>query len=479
MTSLINALQTEDSRTLNGMVTSSSTTNPLVDLFFVAGAIRSSIGGENGKNRLIRLYESARKENPLLTRKLIFWMRDVRGGAGEREAFRTILKYAAKDHPEEIRPNLELIPEYGRWDDVFCLIGTSLQNDAIELIVDGLNRGDGLLAKWMPRLGGKVNPSKRFIANLVRSRMGLSYKDYRKMLVSLTNVVESKMCARKFSDIDYEKVPSLAISRYSNAFMNRDSQRFSEYKQSLSKGESKINVGAVYPYDIIKNVRYGDSGLANEQWNSLPNYMEGSTERILPVCDTSGSMGCRIGSSVTALDVCISLGLYIAERNEGPFKDHFITFSTRPELQKIVGSNLKARCANLQSANWNMSTNLEATFELILNQAVKHSIKESEMPTMILILSDMEFNQACDPNHNAIKMIRSKYESHGYVMPKIVFWNLNSKSDNFPVKSDDKGTFMVSGFSPEIMKTVLSGKSTNPIELILETIQSDRYEAIR
>jgi hypothetical protein len=178
------------------------------------------------------------------------------------------------------------------------------------------------------------------------------------------------------------------------------------------------------------------------------------------------------------MEVCISLGLYISERNEGPFKNAFVTFSSNPELQYLTG-DLKSRYTQLQRAEWGMSTDLEATFKMILDQATKHKVSESEMPTAILIMSDMEFNEAVDSNDTAIDMIRKKYEASGYTMPKIIFWNLCSRHDNFPVSSNENGTALVSGFSPSILKTVLSGKSVNPVEMMLETLNAPRYEAIK
>ena len=478
MTSLVNALRTKNTLTENGMVTSSSTLSATLDLFFVIGAVRRQVKTADGINRLIGKFEAARNEDALITRKLLFWARDVRGGAGEREAFRVLLRYAAKNYPQDVIDNIHLIAEYGRWDDVFCLFNTQVEANAINLIIDNLKAKNGLLAKWMPRLGGKVADKKKFIANKVRTTMGLTPKEYRKMLVELTNVVETPMCAGEFDKINYEHVPSLAMSRYSKAFQTKDNARFGEYKTSLASGEAKINASAVYPYDITKNLNYGDSALAVEQWKALPNFLEGSNERVLPVCDVSGSMDTTIGGNTTAMEVCISLGLYISERNEGPFKDAFVTFSSQPQLQLLTG-DLKSRYRQLQNAEWGMSTDLEATFDLVLNQAKKHNVSPEEMPTCILIMSDMEFNQATRANDTAIDMIRNKYENSGYEMPKVVFWNIASRNNNFPVTADENGTALVSGFSPSILKTVLAGNAMNPVQIMLDTLNTPRYEPIK
>lgn len=478
MTSLVNAMRTRNTVTENGMVTNSTTLSATLDLFFTIGAIRKRVQTIEGVDFLIGKFEAARNEDALVTRKLLFWSRDVRGGAGEREAFRVLIRHCAKNHSQDILDNITLISEYGRWDDIFNLFNTPIENAAIETIVTALKNGDGLCAKWMPRLGGKVGDRKKHIANKIRTAMNMSPKEYRKMLVELTSVVETPMCAREFEKINYQHVPSLAMSRYSKSFQKRDGERFGAYKEALANGDAKVNASAVYPYDVTKNLVYGDSSLAVEQWKALPNFMEGSNERVLPVCDVSGSMETSIGGNTTAMAVCISLGLYISERNIGPFKDAFVTFSSRPELQYLTG-DLKSRYTQLSRAEWGMSTDLELTFDLILNQAVKHNVSEEEMPTCILIMSDMQFNAATEINDTALDMISRKYNEAGYTMPKIVFWNLNARTSNFPVTSDENGTALISGFSPSILKTVLTGNAMNPTQIMLDTLNVPRYEPIK
>lgn len=477
MANLIDAMRTGDTFTENGMVTNSSSLSGALDLFFVIGAVRPQMKTAEGKQRLIGKFEAAHAEDALLTRKMMFWARDVRGGAGEREAFRTLLRYAAERYPSEVMDNLHLIAEFGRWDDVFVLFGTTLEDAAIQMIVKNLKEGNGLLAKWMPRTGGKVNADKKAIANRVRVAMGMTPKEFRKLLVEQTKVVETQMCAKEFANINYEHVPSVAMARYTKAFGRNDATGFEAYKQSLVKGEAKINASAVYPYDILKTLQRGDKNLANEHWKALPNYMEGSNERVLPVCDVSGSMGFPVSGQTTAMDVCISLGMYISERNEGIFKDAFVTFSSSPQLQYLKG-DLIARYNQLQRADWGMSTDLEATFNMILNAGIKHNVPSNEMPTCILIMSDMEFNSACNGS-SAIQMIANKYENAGYTMPKIVFWNLQSRANNFPVQAKDENTALISGFSPSILKAVLTGDSMNPVNVMLKALNTERYSVIQ
>ena len=268
------------------------------------------------------------------------------------------------------------------------------------------------------------------------------------------------------------------------AFSKNDLARFQAYLASVEKGETKINAGAVYPYDIVKNLKQGNTKGANVQWDALPNYMEGNAERLLPVVDVSGSMSCPAGGNpnVTCMDVAISLGLYISERNVGVFQDAFVTFSNSPSLQILKGS-LNERYRQLERADWDMSTNLEAVFKLVLTKAKASKVAPNEMPTMILILSDMEFNSATRHgrgwNPTAQQMIESMYAEAGYEMPKIVYWNIQSRGDNNkPVHFDTNGTCLVSGFSPSILTNLLGGQDMTPISMMMSVIGSERYSVV-
>lgn len=473
---LVSALQQSNTTTENGMVTNSSSLNNCVDLFFKIGAFRAAADSD-----IIRAFSLAFNEDPVTSMRILFWARDVRGGAGERRVFRICLDHLTKSNPESLKRNLELISEYGRWDDLLVLFGTPLQEDAFGLIKTALESENGLCAKWMPRKGQ--------IANELRKFMSMTPKEYRKLLVSLTNVVEQNMCLNKWEDINYSNVPSVAAARYQNAFYRKDQKRYAEYIRLLSMpseerpNEIKINAQAVYPYDVIKSLNRGNKDVATEQWKALPNYMEGNTEMILPVVDVSGSMMSSVsgGSSLTCMDVSVSLGLYISERNNGPFQDHFITFSESPSLQKLSG-NLYDRYCQLSESDWGMSTNLESVFNLILKQATKHNISESEMPSKILILSDMEFDECImdGESTSAMEMIRKKYSDAGYKLPSIIFWNIQSRrgGNNIPVRFDEMGTALVSGFSPSILKSILAGSEISPAEIMNQTINSERYQKV-
>lgn len=477
MSSLLKAMQTNDSLTENGMATNSSSLNHCVDLFFQIGAMRGQ-----DKQRLINAFTKAFAEDSLTAMRLLFWARDVRGGAGERQIFRDIVTYLAINRKDSLSKNLHLFNEYGRWDDLLTLVGTPLETQALSLISEALNGKDGLAAKWMPRPNVSNRTKKRW-ANALRKHMGLTPKAYRKLLVENSNTVEQLMCSREFSKIDYSKLPSKAMSDLMKAFSRNDLERFQAYLESIDKGEAKINAGAIYPYDVIKNMKQGNNQGANAQWNALPNYMDTNNEFVLPLVDVSGSMSCPAGGNpnVTCMDVAISLGLYISERNVGPFKDAFVTFSESPKLQILKG-NLTERYQQLARADWDMSTNLEAAFKEILNKAVKSNVPAAEMPTMILILSDMEFNSAVRGrgwNPTAQQMIENMYTEAGYKMPKVVYWNIQSRGDNNkPVHFDTNGTALVSGFSPALLTNLLSGKDLSPISMMMSVIDSERYSRV-
>ena len=475
MSTLLKAMQTKDSFTENGMVTNSTSLNNCVDLFFQIGAMRGQ-----DKTRLINVFTKAFGENPLHAMKLLFWARDIRGGAGERQIFRDIVTYLAENRTEILSKNLGLFAEYGRWDDLLVLVGTPLENQALGYIAKGLEDKNGLCAKWMPRPNVR-NREKKRQASALRKFLGLTPKQYRKLLVENSNTVEQLMCAREYSRIEYSKLPSKAMSDYMKAFSKRDLERFQAYLASLEKGEVKINASALFPYDVTKNLRFGNTAGANEQWKALPNYMEGNVERVLPLVDVSSSMNTPVGDNrnLDVMDVAISLGLYICERNVGPYQDAFITFHENPTLITVKGS-LSERYRQMKSSPWGGSTNLASAFNLILDKAIKGGVPQEEMPTSMIIFSDMEFNYSDRRwNETAQEMIEGKFADAGYKMPKIIYWNLASRGDkNKPVHFDKNGTALVSGFSPSILKSVLSGKSVTPYDMMMEVIGSERYEAV-
>jgi len=334
-------------------------------------------------------------------------------------------------------------------------------------------------------------PRKGALAATLREKLGWTPKYYRKRLVELTKVVEQEMSANKWDEINFNHVPSVASARYKKAFA-RHTPKYAEWAAKLVstdpsvKAEVKVNAGAVYPYDVIKGVSaygfgYDKSNLDHviAQWEALPNYVGDAS--ILPIVDVSGSMCCKAGghqskSKVTCLDVSLSLGLYLADKNKGVFKDTFMTFSGMPRLVTLKG-NIVQKLEQMQRSDWEMNTNLHAAIQKILDVAVKHKVPEADMPKVLLILSDMQFDQCARYDDSAMQMIRRKYETAGYSVPQIVFWNLNAH-DNVPVKQNENGVALVSGFSPTIVKSVLAAdlEGFTPENIMRKTIMVDRYD---
>lgn len=458
MSRLVNSTRQYNAVTANGAVTHSTSLSFCLDLFFLAGASRTM-----PELDIILAFERARGENKNLAYKILFWARDARGGAGERRFFQVVMQHISKVYPDDYVQLAIFIPEYGYWKDVFKIETPNQEN--LDWMRNQLEESANanLLAKWFPRKG------QWFVA--MHKFLGMTPKEFRKKLVSMTNVVETQMCANEWSDIKYAQVPSLAMNKYRNAYTKRDGVRYTAFIEDVHAGKQKINAGVLFPHQLYQAISNGDNASAVEaQWNALPNYMAGSTERILPVCDVSGSM------SGLPMDVSISLGIYISERNEGIFKDAFLTFSEDPEMNYLSGS-LSERMRQLECADWGYSTNLLSTFDLILDTAVRESLPESEMPTKLLIISDMEFNEATSGGSN-LDSIRHKYSQAGYKMPEIVFWNVNGRLGNVPASVKDEGIGLVSGFSPSILKSILQGVIYTPEQLMLDTVDTARYSCI-
>ena len=466
MNAFVTAIANQEARTANGMKARKSTASATVDLFYKIGASR-------GKN-ITGDFTAAYVENSDVALRIAQWARDVRGGAGERQLFRDILVHLEKRDPDAALALLRKVPEVGRWDDIFVFSDPVLKSAAYGMLGDALRANNGLAAKWTPRKGP--------IAAEVRAFFGMTPKQYRKSLVGLTKVVETQMCAGDWDNINFSHVPSVASRLYKKAF-NRHTPAFAEYVAKLVSGDKtvKVNASAIFPHDVLKGIAHSYAKLDKTetdhviaQWDALPNYVGDAS--ILPLVDVSGSMTTSVpGSTVRCLDVAVSLGLYLADKNKGAFKDTFLTFSSKPQLVTLKG-NIVDKVTQMSKSDWEMSTNLHAAMDKILSVAVKGNVPASDMPAMLLILSDMQFNQCARFDDTAMQMIERKFADAGYVVPQIVFWNLNA-SDNVPVKADKSGAALVSGFSPSIMTSLLAAdmEQFTPEGIMLKTVMSDRY----
>lgn len=454
MNQFIKAMNKEGNKTttLNGAKAFKSTKSAVLDLF-------AGWGGMRGKD-ITGLFAKAFAEDKELAIRVALWGRDVREGAGERELFRTCIKYIANNDYKTARKVLHKVPELGRWDDLLDLYTTPVWTEVINEIAKGIREQNGLCGKWMPRKGP--------LAVALTKALGYTPKQYRKTLVELTKVVEQQMCANEWDKINYEHVPSQASRIYTKAFTRHDQQRYQEYKNNLTKGTAKINAGATYPYEVLCSL-YTDEQIAEAQWKALPDFVQEGMS-FIPVIDTSGSMG-HLEMKGSPANIAFALGLYLAERNKSVFKDNFITFSNKPQWQHVVGS-LKARVDQTQRANWQMNTDINAVFKLILTTATKANVQQKDMPQAVLIISDMQFDGCA--KHTNFKQIKTMYEQHGYELPKLIFWNVNYYG-NHPVKEDKENTALISGFSPSIMKSILTGKDVTPYDQMMETIMQERY----
>jgi Domain of unknown function (DUF2828) len=472
MNTFANAVANQEARTENGMKARKNTGSSVLDLFFKVGASR----GQN----IVPQFVSAVVEDEDRALRIALWARDIRGGAGERKVYRDILAYLAKNDVDKFKALARKTPELGRWDDLLEVavgpeVTVEVRNFVFDMIKEALAAGNGLCAKWMPRKG--------VVANTLRNYFEWTPKFYRKRLVELTNVVETKMCAQDWENINFNHVPSVAASRYKKAF-KKHSVAFEEYVKKLAEGDKdvKVNASSIFPYDVLKAiinkgfVRASKTEIdhAKAQWDALPNYV--GDANVLPIVDVSGSMGCQVSPGLTALDVSISLCLYLADKNKGKFKDTFLTFSGRPELVTLKG-NIAQKVEQMSRSHWDMNTDLHAALDKILDVAVKGSVPQEEMPAILLILSDMQFDACVRYDDSAIEMIARKYEAAGYNVPNVVFWNLNSR-DNVPAKLNDKGVALVSGFSPAIAKSVLKADATKftPEGIMDATIMVPRYD---
>lgn len=490
--------------TENGMPMRVSSTNYVVDLFFNIGAMRTWEAA--GK---ISAFEKAFTENEELATRVLLWSRDIRGGAGERNTFRTIVKHLCVHNYPLAERILVKIPEVGRWDDVLEFLGTPAEFKALELVSSGLNAGDIMCAKWMPRYKAPSKQIKKMtdagaskseidnalkrikdhntIVAKIRSHLGLNFKTYRKLLSGLSSTVEQQMSSKAWKDINYSHVPSVASKKYRKAFNRNDEQRYQEYLNALTKGVEgvKVNADAIFPHDVISclikrgfyhtsSVTQQEEQLAEAQWAALPDYMDGT--KVLPMVDSSGSMGVDVGGGTTAMQVAFSLGMYMSSKNKGDMKDVIMTFSAEPTLMQLSGS-LKSQVNQLQKAPWGMNTNIEKAFNAILSAGVQNKVPQEDMPEVLLILSDMQFDSCTrDPSATVMQEIKQAYKSFGYTVPKIVFWNIRGTGHTTPVKSTKNGTALVSGFSPSILKSILGSiEDFTPEAIMLKAIMNERY----
>lgn len=469
MNKLVHAL-TSYTETENGALTFKSTGKDILDYFSRAGAMRLH-GGDS-----VPLFVKAYQDDPMLALKTLFYFRDIRGGQGERKLFRDTLTWLYDNQRVIFDAVVPLTAEYGCWKDIVSFVDSKVVRDLVmaQLMQDMNSDHPTLLGKWMPSENASSVETKRLAKAWMRN-LHLTARDYRKMLTHLrtkVGIVESAMSSGNWGEINYARVPSLAMKNYRSAFGKHDYTRFSDYLTKVEKGESKINSAALYPYQIYNAVHKSSSEdrVLEAQWKALPDYIT-TGENILVMADVSGSM------SGDPIAVSISLALYSAERGKGAFKDMFMTFSSNPALVEVKGRTLREKMNNISRANWDMSTNLQAAFNKILTTATRYNVPQSDMPTKLFVITDMEFDSSGSANTN-FEVIKRKYQVAGYTMPTLVFWNVNARGSHSPVRFDERGVMLVSGLSPSIFKAALESNAVTPYDMMLDTLGNERYNAV-
>ena len=485
---MLKYLKEEANRTTteNGAATLRSTMSDCLDFFATAGALRNA-SEEEILNRFIRAYA----EDKDLAIKALFYARDVIGGLGERRLFRVILNYLAGNDPEAVRKNIKNVAHFGRFDDLLSLMDTPCERDVIEYIKETLNddikslERDGslsLLAKWLPSSNASSMETRRLARKIARG-LNMREEEYRKMLSSLRaeiKIIENNLRAKDYS-FNYEAQPSKALLKYRKAFIRNDGERYMAFIEKACSNPSILHADTLAPYEIVRPFMKRDTDIDIKErmaldatWNALPGCAD--LKNSLVVVDGSGSMYC--GGRIKPIEVAESLGIYFAERSSGAFKDHFITFSTHPKLVKIKGDDICEKIRYCLSYNECSNTNIEATFELILSTAVNNNLKQSDLPERLFIISDMEFDW-CTSNADMTNFEAAKamFEEFGYKLPQIVFWNVNSRGNNMPVRMNEMGVILVSGTSTTVFDMIMDG-DIDPYSFMLKTLSLPAYKAI-
>lgn len=473
---------TKWTKTENGADAKNTTDSALLDMFATIGAMRN-----RPEDEIIKKFELAFQEDALGAMRCLFYARDIRGGLGERRVFRVLLPYIARKHFHELNANLELIPEYGRWDDFYSLIDTPIESQMWSIIGECLNSDKAdmekgktcsLLAKWLKKADAS-SPNTRKLGIYTAKKLGMSVYDYKRLCVKLRryiDVVEQRMSALEWETINYPAVPSRAMMNYRKAFARHDEERFNEYLNKVQSGEQKINSSTIYPYDIVEKILYGheDSKVLEVQWDNLPNYVDGDVNAVV-MADVSGSMYGR------PMATSIGLAMYFAERNKGAYHNLFMTFSGNPEFVEIKGQNITQKINFISRADWGMNTDLEAALMKVLDVAIANCCSQEEMPKSLIIVSDMEIDGCTNQRHgeNFYDYVSRIYEENGYKIPNVVFWNVDSRHDVFLADKSRKGVQLVSGQSASTFKNLIGRIDKTPVEMMYTVLNGERYQAVQ
>jgi hypothetical protein len=477
----------------NGDFCYDNTGNPLLEFFSKAGSLMQKKGSYYGnETTAVQLVRPAWTYDKKRAMQLSMWLRDCRGGAGNRSGFRDVVAWIAKEDPAWIKANIKLIPEVGRWDDLIALFDTPCEDVALDLWKGAILDGDALACKWVPREKRNKEAYKK-----VRKAVGMKVPEFRKYLSSNTEVVETAMCNDSWYKINYNHVPSVAAARYTKAFDKHDGARYAQYKSDLEKGvdengnEVKVNAGALFPHDCLRTIYGGGSKeIADAQFEALPDYMEGNETRVLPICDFSGSMSTVVSGSIRAIDVSLSLGLYCSDRlgKDNPFYRKFVPFSNNNELLSWHDKKFSEMANSATCRGYYGSTDVKGALMKVLEAAKFFGATDDQIPNMLLIISDMQFDDASDggrsmycnggcsnADQTAVESAMNEWEKAGYSRPKIVYWNTNGYTGS-PGNRAHSDIGLVSGFSPSVLKAVLGGEDFTPMGILDRAIE--KYEIV-
>jgi hypothetical protein len=475
--------------TENRAATYLTTQSDCLDLFATIGALRREPATE-----IKARFDRAWAEDPCLALKTLFFARDIRGGLGERDVFRTILCNMAIDRTDSIAKNLWAVPEFGRFDDFLRLLDTPAKSIVVDYLkaqfeadMTALEKDEtvSLLGKWLPSVNAHNAGTVRY-GKMIAKSFGMTEAEYRKALSKLRAkiaIIENSLRERDYT-FSYAKQPSRAMMKYRKAFLRNDGERYKDFLSKVERGEAKLHTGTLMPYEIIRPA-FGGYSIAeitaderrsmDVTWNAQENFTNG--ENALVVVDGSGSM--YTVSDPMPATVALSLGIYFAECNTGAFKNHFITFSEKPQLVEIKGKDIFDKVKYASSFNEVANTNIQKVFELVLKTAVDNKLPQGELPSKIYVISDMEFDVCTkDADLTNFEYAKKLFAQHGYKLPDVVFWNVASRNTQQPVTMNENGLVLVSGTSPRVFSMVSSG-NLSPYAFMMDTLSVERYAKIQ
>ena len=479
-------------KTENGADARFSTGSKVLDMYGTIGALR-----QRSETEIIEKFKASWSEDPLLTLKMAFYARNIRGGLGERDTARTCLRWVAKNYPETMEKNFDNIIKFGRADDLYIFVGTPIESDMWAFIKATLyndlknmenKKSISLMAKWLKSVNTSSVESCE-LGRMTAKNIGLSERNYRKMLSAMRRyigVLEVAMSNGDWKQVEYSAIPSRAMSKYHKVFMRHDAERFEKFLNRVEKGEVKINADTLYPYDLVRKYLNGGyysaycatdiDRVVEAQWKALPNYIEGENN-VIVMADVSGSMFC---DNMRPISSSVGLALYFAERNKGDFAGLYMTFTNNPNFIKVnKNSTLRDNIKAVMQTDVGYSTNLEAAFMKILNTCIENRVPEKDLPKALVVVSDMEINRYFSGyGLDFVSEMAMRFHKAGYEMPKLILWNVEARQDIFHASKDNPYVQFASGSSTSTFKSILESIGMNAYEAMLKVLNNSMYDCV-